>query len=71
MKIIGLIVLIAGIFLWCGNVFGFFPTFPLAGYLTAIAGGWMMRSGSSNSDSSDSDSSGGDSSGSGGSGSAE
>src|SRR5262245_23930298 len=26
----GAIVFVAGVFLWCGNVFGFFRTFPLA-----------------------------------------
>lgn len=46
MKILGLLVVIVGIFLWCGNVFGFFPTFPMVGYLTAVCGGWIMKSGS-------------------------
>ena len=45
LKIIGAIVFAGGVFLWCGNVFGFFPTFPLVGYLTAIAGGALYRKG--------------------------
>jgi hypothetical protein len=45
MKLLGGLVFVAGVFLWCGNVFGFFPTFPMVGYLTAAFGGWIMRSG--------------------------
>jgi len=48
MKIIGILVIILGIILWTGNVFGYFPTFPMAGYLTLLAGGWMTKAGSSN-----------------------
>jgi hypothetical protein len=44
-RIIGGVVVAAGIFLWCGNVFRFFPTFPLAGYLTILVGGIIMKSG--------------------------
>jgi hypothetical protein len=45
-KVIGGLIFVAGAFLWCGNVFRFFPTFPLAGYLTMLVGGAVMRSGS-------------------------
>ena len=41
----GAIVFAAGVFLWCGNVFGFFPTFPLAGYVTAVVGGFIYKAG--------------------------
>jgi hypothetical protein len=47
MKLLGGLIFVAGVFLWCGNVFGFFPTFPMVGYLTAAFGGWIMKSGSS------------------------
>jgi hypothetical protein len=46
-KIIGIIVFAIGIFLWCGNVFRFFPTFPLAGYLTMVVGGVIIKKGAS------------------------
>ena len=45
MKIIGGVIFAAGAFLWCGNVFGFFPTFPMVGYLTAIGGLALYRKG--------------------------
>ena len=41
----GAIVFVAGVFLWCGNVFGFFPTFPLVGYLTAALGVVIYKAG--------------------------
>lgn len=44
MKILGGIIFVVGVFLWCGNVFGFFPTFPMLGYLTIVAGGWVAKS---------------------------
>jgi hypothetical protein len=44
-KIIGYIVIAAGAFIWCGNVFQFFPTFPLAGYLTMAVGGFIAKKG--------------------------
>lgn len=47
MKILGIIVMIAGVVVWCGNVFGFMPTFPLAGYITFAIGAFMMKQGSS------------------------
>jgi hypothetical protein len=45
MVILGGAVIGLGAFLWCGNVFGFFPTFPLVGYLTMVAGGAIMKFG--------------------------
>jgi hypothetical protein len=45
--IIGVLILLGGAFLWCGNVFGFFPTFPGAGYIGLILGGILMKVGSS------------------------
>lgn len=36
---VGAVVTVVGIFLFLGNVIGFFPTVPLAGYLTILAGG--------------------------------
>jgi len=46
MVAIGGIIFVAGAFLWCGNVFGFFRTFPLAGYITMLIGGAVLRTGS-------------------------
>jgi hypothetical protein len=45
MQILGGVIIAAGAFLWLGNVFHFFPTFPLAGYLTMLAGGAVMKIG--------------------------
>jgi Sec-independent protein secretion pathway component TatC len=42
---LGAVVFAAGVFLWCGNVFRFFVTFPFAGYLTAIAGAAAFKAG--------------------------
>lgn len=42
---IGAIVFVAGVFLWCGNVFRFFPTFPLVGYVTALIGAGIYGAG--------------------------
>ena len=42
---LGAIVFVAGVFLWCGNVFGFFRAFPFAGYLTLIIGGVIYKAG--------------------------
>ena len=36
---VGAVVFVVGVFLFLGNVAGFFPTVPLAGYLTIVAGG--------------------------------
>jgi len=44
-QIIGYIVIAIGAFLWCGNVFGFFHTFPLAGYGTMLIGGIIAKKG--------------------------
>jgi hypothetical protein len=41
--IIGYIVIAIGAFLWCGNVFQFFHTFPLAGYGTMLIGGIITK----------------------------
>ncbi len=43
--VLGGIVFAAGVFLWCGNVFGFFPTLPLVGYGTAVVGAITYRTG--------------------------
>jgi hypothetical protein len=45
MAIVGGAVMALGAFLWCGNVFHFFPTFPFAGYGTMVVGGLIMKSG--------------------------
>lgn len=45
MAIIGGVIIAVGAFLWCGNVFGFFHTFPLAGYLTMAGGAFVMKMG--------------------------
>jgi hypothetical protein len=45
LKIVGGVVVALGAFLWCGNVFGFFHTFPLAGYGTMVIGGIIMKKG--------------------------
>jgi hypothetical protein len=42
---LGAVIFAAGAFLWCGNVFGFFVTFPFAGYLTLLVGGFTFRAG--------------------------
>ena len=43
MKAVGAIITVIGVFLFCGNVFGFFRTFPMAGYLTIAFGGFIAR----------------------------
>ncbi len=40
-------IFVLGIVLWCGNVFGFLPTVPGAGYITMAIGGAIWRFGSS------------------------
>lgn len=45
MQIIGGIVFILGVFFWCGNVFGFFHTFPLCGYIVMVIGGAIWKKG--------------------------
>lgn len=50
MQIAGGIVIAVGAVLWCGNVFHFLPTFPLAGYLTMAAGGFIMKMGTKKTD---------------------
>ena len=44
-QIIGGLVFVLGAVLWCGNVIGFFPTFPGAGYITLAIGGALFRAG--------------------------
>jgi hypothetical protein len=44
-RIVGDVVFAIGVVLWCGNIFRFFPTFPLAGYLTMVVGGVIFRAG--------------------------
>jgi hypothetical protein len=46
MQILGYIIIAVGIFLWCGNMFHFFPTFPLAGFATILIGGFVSKLGS-------------------------
>ena len=36
---VGGLIFVGGAFLWLGNVFRFFPTVPMAGYLTMLLGG--------------------------------
>ena len=45
MKAVGMLVTGIGIFLWCGNVFGFFRTIPFAGYGTILLGGYLAKMG--------------------------
>lgn len=45
LQIIGGITFVVGAFLWCGNVFHFFPTIPLAGYVTMLIGGALFGKG--------------------------
>ena len=42
---LGAIVFVAGVFLWCGNVFGFFRTFPFVGYGTGVLGAIIYKAG--------------------------
>jgi hypothetical protein len=49
MKILGAVVFVVGAFLWCGNVFRFFPTFPFLGYLTMLGGVALYKVGDRNS----------------------
>jgi hypothetical protein len=44
--LLGGVVFLAGIFLFLGNVLGFFPTFPGVGYITIMIGGAIWRVGS-------------------------
>jgi ribosomal protein L40E len=45
LPIAGALVFLAGVVLWFGNVLGFMPTFPGAGYIVAIIGAAMWRAG--------------------------
>lgn len=42
---LGGVVFAAGVFLWCGNVFQFCPTFPFVGYVTALIGAGIYGAG--------------------------
>ena len=39
----GALLFTAGLFLWCGNVFGFYPTFSGAGYIAIVVGGTIYN----------------------------
>lgn len=43
MKILGAIIFIAGLFLFLGNIIGFFRTFPGVGYITMALGGFLYK----------------------------
>lgn len=45
LSMIGVLVFIVGVGLWIGNVSRVFPTFPLAGYVTIVIGGAIIRAG--------------------------
>ncbi len=45
LSVIGGAIVAVGGLLWCGNVFGFFPTFPYAGYITIAIGGAIVGAG--------------------------
>ena len=44
--ILGALIFLGGVFLFLGNIIGFFRTFPLAGYGTMVIGGAVYRMGS-------------------------
>jgi hypothetical protein len=39
---VGAVLFLGGAFLWCGNVFGFYPTIPGAGRVTMLIGGALF-----------------------------
>jgi len=45
LKGLGGLIVAVGIFLFCGNIFRFFPTFPFAGYITIAIGGAIFGAG--------------------------
>jgi hypothetical protein len=45
LKGVGGVIFALGVFLFCGNVFRFFPTVPFAGYITMAIGGALFRFG--------------------------
>ena len=45
MKIAGGLIFVVGVGLFIGNVSHMFPTFPLAGWITMLIGGAIMRAG--------------------------
>ena len=44
--LVGGLIFVVGVVLWCGNVLGFMPTLPGAGYITMLIGGAIWRFGS-------------------------
>jgi hypothetical protein len=42
---LGVAIFVLGACLWIGNVSRIFPTFPLAGYLTMLVGGVVVKAG--------------------------
>lgn len=44
-QLFGGAIFLAGVFLWCGNVFRFHTTFSGAGYFTMLIGGIVWRVG--------------------------
>lgn len=47
LSIVGGVVFVLGALIFVGNVTRIFPTIPLAGYLTMLAGGAMYKAGKS------------------------
>jgi len=45
MQIIGAIIFIVGVVIWCGNVFGFMPTVPLLGWGVMLVDGAIWKKG--------------------------
>lgn len=45
LQLVGGLIFVVGAFLWLGNVFGFFVTVPLAGYITMLVGGALFGKG--------------------------
>ena len=43
MKVAGALIFVVGLFLFLGNIIGFFPTFPGVGYLTMAVGGILYK----------------------------
>ncbi len=39
----GSIIFLFGLFLFCGNITGFFKTFPFAGFITMTLGGALIK----------------------------
>lgn len=41
--LIGVIIFVVGVILFIGNVSGWWPTFPCAGFITMTVGGFITR----------------------------